>query len=107
MTLDELYRHARAALESSVDAATIDRLTAELARYAGTVGWATGVIDKDGRIVEAFDKLREKALASFEQTRDPNFATLHDALASLVLAVISHDEDLEPSSDDEDLEHDI
>jgi hypothetical protein len=107
MTLDELYQQMRAALESSVDAATVDRLTGELARYSDTVGWAAGVIDKDGRIVEAFDKLRDKSLARFEQSRDPNFATLHDALASLVLAVISHDEDLEPSSGNEDLEHDL
>ena len=107
MTLDELYKQMRAALDSSVDAATIDRLTTELARYSDTVGWAAGVIDKDGRIVEAFGKLREKALEKFEQTREPNFATLHDALAKLVLAVIMHDEDLDPSSGNEDLDHDL
>ena len=104
MTLNDLYREMRAALEGSADAATIDLLTTEAARYASTVGWAEGVIDKDGRIVEAFDKLRVVALARFEQSRDPNLATLHDALAKLVLAVSTHDEDIDPSPDNE--EHD-
>lgn len=104
MTLNELYREMRAALEGSVDAATTDLLTTELARYASTVGWAEGVIDKDGRIVEAFDKLRLTALTRFESSRDPNIASLHDALAKLVLAVSTHDEDIDPSPDND--EHD-
>ncbi|MHB1093319.1 hypothetical protein [Thiobacillus sp.] len=106
MTLNDLYRDMRTALEGSVDAAAIDRLTTEAARYSSTVGWAEGVIDKDGRIVEAFDKLREVALTRFEKTRDPNIATLHDALAKLVLAVSTHDEDIDPSPYNEDLDHD-
>ena len=106
MTLNDLYREVRAALEGSVDAAAIDLLTTEASRFASTVGWAEGVIDKDGRIVKAFDKLRAAAQTRFEQTRDPNIATLHDALAKLVLAVSTHDEDIDPSSDNEDLDHD-
>lgn len=105
MTLNDLYSGMRAALNGSADAATIDQLTTETARYASTVGWAEGVIDKDGRIVEAFDKLRLAALIRFEQTRDPNIASLHDALAKLVLAVSSHDEDIDPSPDNEDHDH--
>lgn len=105
MTLNELYDGMRAALDGAPDAATIDLLTTETARYASTVGWAEGVIDKDGRIVEAFDKLRLAALTGFEQTRDPNLATLHDALAKLVLAVSTHDEDIDPSPDNDD--HDV
>ena len=105
MTLNELYRDMRAALQGSVDAAAIDRLTTEASRYAGTVGWAEGVIDKDGRIAEAFDSLREMARARFEKTRDSDIATLHDALADLLLAIRTHDEDLDPSLDND--EHDI
>ena len=104
MTLNELHHDMRAALQGSVDATAIDRLTTEAARYAGTVGWANGVIDKDGRIAEAFDSLREMAKARFEQTRDTDIATLHDALAELVLAIRTHDEDIDPSPDNE--EHD-
>lgn len=99
MTLSELYREMRIALQSPVDAATIDRLTTEAARYAGTVGWAEDVIDKDGRIVAAFDGLREVAKASYERARDNNIATLHDALADLVFAIRTHDQDLDPSFD--------
>ena len=106
MTLNDLYRDMRAALEGSVDAATIDRLTTEATRYASTVGWAEGVIDKDGRIAEAFDGLREMAQARFEQTRNTDIATLHDALADLILAVRTHDEDIDPSPDNDDQDHD-
>lgn len=106
MTLNELYRDIRAAFEGSLDEAATDRLTVELARFASTVGWAEGVIDKDGRIVSAFEKLREAAQDRFVETRDPNIAALHDALAKLVLAVSTHDEDIDPSPDNEDLDHD-
>lgn len=106
MTLNDLYREMRAALDGPVDAATTDLLTVEVARFASTVGWAEGVIDKDGRIVEAFEKLREVAQIRFAKTRDPNIAALHDALAKLVLAVSTHDEDIDPSPDNEDIDHD-
>ena len=107
MTLNELYSEMQAALTGSVDAATIDRLTSELGRYASTVGWADGVIDKDGRIAQAFDGLREKAQARYEQDRDGDIATLHDALAHLILAIRTHDEDIDPSPENDDLEHDF
>lgn len=105
MTLNELHQEMRAALQGSVDAAAIDRLTTESARYASTVGWSDGVIDPDGRIAAAFDKLREIAQVRFEQTRDTDIATLHDALADLILAIRTHDEDIDPSPDND--EHDI
>lgn len=106
MNLNELYQEMRTALEGSVDAATVDRLTTEASRYASTVGWAAGVIDKDFRIAEAFDKLREMAQARFEKTRDTDISTLHDALADLILAIRTHDEDIDPSPDNDDLNHD-
>ncbi len=105
MTLNELYSGMRAALDGPADPATIDQLTTEASRFASTVGWAEGVIDKDGRIAEAFEKLREKALEHFQQTRDTNSASLHDALADLILAIRTHDDDIDPSPDNEG--HDI
>lgn len=106
MTLNELYEEMHAALTNSVDAAATDRLTTESDRYAKTVGWAEGVIDKDGKILEAFDKLRRMAYQRFDQTQDRNIAALHDALARFILAVSAHDEDLAPSSYDNDIDHD-
>lgn len=106
MTLNELHSNMRTALQGSVDAAAIDRLITETTRYASTVGWADGVIDKDGRIAQAFDSLREMAQASFEQTRNTDIASLHDALADLVLAIRTHDEDIDPSPDNDDQHHD-
>ena len=105
MTILELYREMRSALEGSADAATNDRLTTEAGRFASTVGWADGVIDKDGRVAEAFDSLREIVFARFKLANDSDMATLHDALANLILAIRTHDEDIDPSPDNE--EHDI
>lgn len=107
MNINELYSGMRAALDTPVNAETIDLLSTEAARYTSTVGWADGVIDKDGRIVQAFDKLREAAEDSYLQSRSADVATLHDALAALILAINSHDEDIDPSPDNEDIDHDI
>ena len=104
MTILELYHEMHTALKGSSDAATIDRLTTEAGKFASTVSWAAGVIDKDGRIVEAFDSLREIAFARFKLANDSDMATLHDALADLILAIRTHDEDLDPLSDSD--EHD-
>ena len=106
MDINELYSGMRAALETPVDAATIDLLTTEADRFTSTVGWSDGVIDKDDRIVRAFDKLRETAEINYQQTRNANVATLHDALAALVLAISTHDEDIDPSQNNEDIDHD-
>ena len=107
MDINELYSGMRAALETPVDAATIDLLSTEAARFTSTVGWSDGVIDKDDRIVRAFDKLREDAEISYRKTQSADVATLHDALAALVLAISTHDEDIDPSPDNEDIDHDI
>jgi hypothetical protein len=107
MTLDELFQEMRAALEGSIDAATTDRLTTESDRYAKTVGWADGIIDKDGRILEAFDELRRIAFRRAEQTQDRNIGALHDALARFIIAVSAHDEDLAPLPNNDDIDHDI
>ena len=107
MDINELYSGMRAALETPADAATIDLLSTEAARYTSTVGWSDGVIDKDGRIVQAFEKLREVAEIRCQQDRNADIATLHDAMAALILAISSHDEDIDPSPDNDDLDHDI
>jgi len=107
MDINELYSGMRAALDAPVDAATIDLLSTEAARFTSTVGWSDGVIDNDGRIVQAFDKLREAAEISYRQSRSADIATLHDALAALILAISTHDEDIDPSPENEDIDHDI
>lgn len=105
MTLNELYREMRIAMDAPIEAAQVDLLTKEADRFASTVSWAEGVIDKDGRITEAFDALREMAKLRFQQNSDPNIATLHDTIGDLILAIRNHDEDIDPSEDNED--HDV
>ena len=107
MNINELYSGMRTALDTPVDAATIDLLSTEADRFTSTVGWSDGVIDKDDTIVRAFDKLREDAEISYRKTKNANVATLHDALAAMVLAISTHDEDIDPSPDNEDIEHDV
>ena len=45
---------------------------------------------------------RVGAKARFETTRDANTATLHDALAEIILGIRSHDEDIAPLSSNDD-----
>ncbi len=102
MTLTELHREMRAAMDGPIEPAHVDLLTKEAERFASTVSWAEGVIDKDGRIHEAFDALREMAKVKYQQKQDPNIATLHDTIGDLILAIRNHDEDIDPSDDNED-----
>ena len=106
MTLNELYEEMRAALAGPVDAATVDRLCTGAQHFASTVGWAGGVIDKDGNIAGAFNALRTKAQMRLESAPDSHTASLYEALSNLILAVQNHDEDLDPSPDNHELEHD-
>lgn len=115
MTLNQLYEEMRAALStnpgSSMDAATVDRLSTGAQRFASTVGWAQGVIDKDGNIASAFGGLRDLAQKRLEiptdSRPDGSLVTLYEALSNLILAVQNHDEDLDPSADNTELEHDF
>ncbi len=70
-------------------------------QLADMVGWANGVIDKEGRVSEAFIQLQAQARSQHEATGDENVATLHDALGGLLAAIFQHDEDLMPSSNDD------
>ncbi len=107
MTLNQLYEDMGTALAGPVDAATVDRLSTGAQRFTSTVGWAEGVIDKDGNIARAFGGLRDIAQKRLEFAPDSHVVTLYEALSNLLLAVQNHDEDLDPSPDNHELEHDV
>ena len=96
MNLNELHAATRAALSKAPDGALLLSLAVEAERMADMTGWATGVIDPQGRIAAAFDDLKRQARLHFEETQSPDVAQLHDALAGLINAIARHDDDLNP-----------
>jgi len=102
MTVTEFHRAAVAALAAEPDEFVLKDLAKQAQQLADMVGWANDVIDKDGSVSEAFLKLQAQARSQYEATSDPNIATLHDALGDLIAAVYRHDDDLTPSSADDD-----
>jgi len=107
MTVTEFHRAAVAALAAEPDEAILIELAKQAQQLADMVGWADGIIDKEGRVSEAFIKLQAQARTQHEATGDQNVAILHDALGDLLAAIFQHDEDLKPSSNDDDASVDM
>ena len=93
---------AVAALATSPDEAILKDLAKQAQLLSDMVGWADGIIDKEGRVSEAFFQLQAQARTQHEATGDQSVAIFHDALGDLLAAIYRHDEDLTPSSNDND-----
>ncbi len=102
MTVTEFHQAAVAALAAAPDEVILKDLAKQAQQLADMVGWADGIINKDGRVSEAFIQLQAQARSQHEATGDENVAILHDALSDLLAAVFRHDEDVTPSSNDDD-----
>jgi len=102
MTVTEFHQAAVAALAAEPDEVILKDLAKQAQQLADMVGWANGVIDQDGSVSEAFLKLQAQARSQYETSGDQNVAIFHDALGDLLAAVFRHDEDLTPSSVDDD-----
>lgn len=63
---------------------------------ADMTSWATGPIDPQGKIAAAFELLKLQVRMRFEETQSPEVAQLHDALGDLLIAIATHDDDLNP-----------
>ena len=98
MTITEFHRMAVAALAAEPDEAILIELAKEAQQLSDMVGWADGIIDKEGRVTEAFIQLQAQARTQHEATGDQNVAILHDVLGELLAAIYRHDEDLTPSA---------
>lgn len=90
------------ALAAEPDEVILIELAKQAQQLSDMVGWADGLIDKEGRVSEAFIKLQAQARTQHEVTGDKNVAIFHDALGGLLAAIFRHDDDLIPSSDDDD-----
>lgn len=102
MTITEFHRLAMAALAAEPDETVLIDLAKEAQQLSDMVGWADGIIDQEGRVTEALDRLRAQARAQHEASSDKNVAILHDALGNLLAAIYQHDEDLTSSSNADD-----
>jgi hypothetical protein len=96
MNLNELHVAVRAALSKAPDGALLLSLAVEAERMADMTGWAIGPIDPQGQVAAAFSALKQQARLRYEETQSPDVAQLHDALAVLINAIASHDDDLSP-----------
>ena len=101
MTISEYHRLVVEALAAEPNEGVLIELAKQAQQLSDMVGWADGVIDKDGRVSEAFTRLQAQARSKHEATGDKNIAILHDAMDGLLVAIYRHDEDLRPSTDDD------
>lgn len=102
MTVTEFHQATVAALATEPDEVVLRNLVKHAQQLCDMVGWADGIIDKDGRVSEEFLKLQAQARSQYEDNNDENIASLHDALGNLLAAIFQHDDDLKPSSDNDD-----
>ena len=102
MTISEYHRLVVEALAAEPDEVVLIELAKQAQQLSDMVGWADGVIDKEGRVSDAFTRLQAQARAKHEATGDNNIAILHDAMDGLLVAIFRHDEDLTPSTGDDD-----
>lgn len=65
------------------------------------VGWADSVIDKEDKVSDVFTVLKDRARAKYESTSNKNIAILHDAVNDLLSEIYRHDNDLTPSTFDD------
>lgn len=100
MTISEYHRLVVEALAAEPDEVVLIDLAKQAQQLSDMVGWADGVIDKDGRVSKAFTRLQAQARSIHEATGDKNIAILHDAMDGLLVAIFRHDEDFCLSPDD-------
>jgi len=98
MTITEFHRMVVAALAAEPDETALIKAAKQAQELSDMVGWADGVIDKQGRVSEAFIQLQAQARTQYEATGNKYLAILHDALGDLLAAIFRHDEDLTPAS---------
>lgn len=102
MTLKELCKAVNDALNDRPDGRRVRQLARNAEEITSLTGWAPGAIDPQGRFAKICKDLEERSRALYERTTHQELAELHDALAELRETVARHDEDLKPSSADDD-----
>ena len=96
LNLNELHASISKALAQAPGVAPLHGLAVEAVRMADMTGWATGPIDPQGKIAAAFELLKLQVRQRFEESQSPELAELHDAIGDLLVAIATHDDDLNP-----------
>ena len=91
-----------AALATEPDTEVLQGLSGEARAIADMVGWADDIIDKDDRVTDAFTDLQTRTKKYYEACKNEDVAILHDAIGDLMIAIVKHDIDLDPSTDSDD-----
>ena len=101
MTIVEFHQAAMEALVGEPDNTVLMDIIKKAQELGDMVGWADSIIDKDGKVSEAFAVLKDRARAQHEKTGNQHFAILHDAVSDLLSSIYKHDDDLTPSTFDD------
>ncbi len=102
MNITEFHQAVMAALAVEPVKQVFEDLADEAQQLADMVGWADDIIDKDERVSDAFWDLQKRAKAYYEACKHEEVAVLHDRIGDLMVSIIKHDEDLDPSVDVDD-----
>lgn len=102
MTIAELMRDVVAVLQTDGPPMRYAELARHAQALADMVGWAAGVIDRDGRLNEHLDALQQKLRQRYEQLPKEELAELHDALGDMRNAIVRHDRDFEIAREDDE-----
>jgi len=102
MTITEFHQATMEALKNDPNEKILMDLTKQASELCDMVSWADSIIDKDGRVSEAFDHLKSLARAQHAATNNKHVAVLHDAISDLLSAIYKHDDDLTPSKYEND-----
>lgn len=102
MKLPELMRAIGNVAQTGGTAAHCEELAREAGRLADMVGWADGLIDPKGQLLERLATLQEDLTVRQAQTDHAGIALLQNALTGLGRAIARHDEQLDPDSAGDD-----
>jgi hypothetical protein len=101
MTIVEFHQAAMEALSGDPNNIVLKDLTKQAHELADMVGWADSIIDKEYKVSDAFTVLKDRARVKYESTSNKHVAILHDAVNDLLSEIYRHDNDLTPSTFDD------
>lgn len=101
MTLPELYRSIRAAIQNPA-AHDLEQLKVHAQQIADMTTWAPAMIDPNGQASAISLELEQQLRAIYAETQNQSVAELHDALCEVRGAIAQHDDDLRPRREDDE-----
>jgi len=100
MTLPELYRSIRAAIQN-LETHDLEQLKLRAQQITDMTSWAPAMIDPNEQASAISRELELQLRAIYAETPNQSVANLHDALCDLRVAIAQHDDDLRPQREDD------